>query len=74
VVGAADNKDAVVALQPVNLVEEVAPHRVCHQRVEVLKDEVAGRKLPGFEEDLADAVFRAGVLVFGQSQHIPDLP
>jgi hypothetical protein len=68
-VSAADNEDAVVALQPVDFVEEVAPHRVRHERVEILKDEVAGRELPCFEEDLADAIFGAGELALSVTTH-----
>jgi hypothetical protein len=62
VIGAADDEDAVVAAQAIYLVEKVAAHRVGHERVQVLEDQVAGRVLPRLEEDLADAVLWAGEL------------
>lgn len=51
---AADDKDAIVALQSVNLVEKVAAHAIANERVQVFKDEVAWRKLTGLAKDLLD--------------------
>lgn len=58
VVGAADHEDAVVALEPVHFVQEVAAHGVADDAVEVLEHEEARRRLPRFREDRLDRPLR----------------
>ena len=53
-VRAAHHEDAVVALEAVDLVQEVASDRVVDERVQVLEHQVTGGKLAGFAENLFD--------------------
>ncbi len=61
-VGAADHEDTVVGLEAIHLVQEVAPHIVRDNGVEVFEYEVTRGKLPGLEEDLLDGPFGPGIL------------
>ena len=40
-VGTPDDKDAIVVLETVNLIEEVAPYSIRDERVEILEDKIA---------------------------------
>lgn len=60
-VGAADDQDAVVALQPVDFIEEVAAHGVGDDAVEIFEDEEARRGFAGFGEDLSEGGFGPGI-------------
>ncbi len=55
---ASNHKDSVVGLEAIHLVEEVAPHLIRDERIEVLKDKIARRKLPSFGKYIFDGVFR----------------
>lgn len=61
-IGASDHEDAVVVLEPINLIEEVTPDIIRHDGVEILEDEVARRELAGLAEDLLDGIFRTSPL------------
>jgi hypothetical protein len=58
VVGAANHKDAVVALEAVYFVEEVASDVVGDDGVEVFKDEVAGGEFSCLGKDESNAPLR----------------
>ncbi len=61
-IGAANHEDAVVGLEAVDLVQEVAPDVVRDDGVEVLEDEVARGTLSRLLEDLPNGSLGAGVL------------
>jgi len=61
-IGAPDDEDTVIVLEPINLIEEVAAHLVCHERVEILEDQVARCRLPRQAKDLADGSLGAAPL------------
>jgi len=63
VVGGADHEDAVVGLQPVDLVQEVRAHLLDDQAVEIFEDQQARRHLARLVEDRAHTVLRHVALV-----------
>ena len=65
VVGAPDHQDAVVVLEAVNLVEEVAADLVRDDAVQILEDQVTRRRRSGLGEDQAEGVFGPGVAGWG---------
>ena len=61
-VGAPNHENAVVGFEAVDLVEEVAPHVIGYDCVEIFKDEVAGGKLSRLGEYAFDGRLRPGPL------------
>ena len=68
VVGAAHHQDAVVVLQPVDFVEEVAAHGGADEAVEILEHQEARGHRTRFGEDGLDRALRA--VVAGQGAHV----
>jgi len=63
-IGAAYHQDAVIALQAVYLVQEVAPYLVCDHAVQVLEDEIARREFACLGENLLDSELGASKLQY----------
>ena len=63
VIGTPQNQDALVAVHPIDFVQEVAPEFVRHQAVEILQDKKAGGGFPGFLEDSGNREFGRTAMV-----------
>jgi hypothetical protein len=69
-VGAPHNEDSIIALEPIDPVQEVAANLIRQKRVQILKDQVARRRLPRQRGDRTDGRLRASPLLVPLRKHI----
>lgn len=58
-IGTSNHEDAIIRLKAVHFVEEIAPHAIRDERVQVFKNEIARSELSSKRKYLLDGILRA---------------